>query len=440
MKKLTQRVIARLDQIGSGLRHCEERFLRRSKPGCDVAFMLLDLCKDYCIKVEDWIASSQKALLAMTGIGVIIVLQAACSKEPKLDGSHLETVQARSYANTLFYTGTIRPLKTLVIPSPADGAIIDMPFQYGEHVKTGQLLYMLSSAKFLSDYKTALLQYLKAKNEFGNSEAQLKEGEFLHKNELISDDEFKNKKSNFYASQLSLVQAKDALENLIHQLNLKEGNLYNLSIADIDKINDAMHLKTDSDSLRVTSPTAGVVLSMSKNEDEVKKLAKGDVVKQGDVLAIIGDMSGLSVRIKVNEMTVNQIKAGQKVSVTGAAFPDDLLTGEISRVDRQAEVSNGGMPTFAVEVIVPTLTQAQQQYIHVGMSAKVEINIDDAPQIIIPINAIQEKNGNAFVKRYDNQSHSIIEIAVKTGTSTIDSVTVTAGLKSGDKIVVPDKA
>ncbi len=115
------------------------------------------------------------------------------------------TVTAKAFSNTLFYSGTIQPLKTVVIPSPVDGVVIEMPFQYGESVKAGQLLFMISSTKFLADYKAALMQYIKAKSEFNNNQTLLSEAKFLHKNELISDDDFKMKQSNYYAASIGFI-------------------------------------------------------------------------------------------------------------------------------------------------------------------------------------------------------------------------------------------
>ncbi len=362
----------------------------------------------------------------------------ACSREQKLANKHIITVKSHAISNTLFYTGTIQPLKVLVVPSPADGVVIEKPFQYGETVAAGQLLFLISSEKFMTDYKTALMQYIKAKNDFNNGQSQLREAEFLHKNELISDDDFKTKRSNYYASQLALLQAKDSLEVLLHQLDIKNVDLYKLTIADIDKITQALHLQIGSDkNLRVLAPAAGVILSPAKSDDESKKVIKGDVVKQGDVLAVIGDMNGLSVRIKVNELTINQLNVKQKVKITGIAFPDHILAGEIIRVDRQGEVSGGGMPNFTVEVAVSNLTVEQLKEIHVGMSAKVEINIEDEAQITVPLAAVIEKNGDSYIQCYDEKLKKYKEVAIKTGRTTVDSVAILSGLKIGDKIVIP---
>lgn len=369
---------------------------------------------------------------------VLCLTLIGCSKNNTPEKSKILNVESKTFSNTLYYSGTIQPLKTVVVTSPADGVVLDMPIQYGEEVRPGQLLFIISSAKFLTDYKAALMQYVKTKNEFNTSKTQLSEGEFLHKNLLISDDDFKMKKSNYYAAQLALIQAKDTLSNLLQQLNIKDIDLYKLTISDIDKITQAMHLQMTAENLHVRATTTGILLSASKSEEESKKVVKGDNVKQGDVLAIIGDMSGLSVHIKVNELIVNQLKVGQKVKVSGLAFSEHLLEGQINRVDKQGEPSSSGLPTFSVEVIVPHLVEAERKAIHVGMSAKIEMNIEEAPQIMLPINAIREKNGAAYVMQYDERTRKAHEVLVATGKTSADSISILAGLNQGDKIVIPN--
>ena len=388
------------------------------------------------MRLKAWITISENKLIKFFIFYFIILCVSACSPHKRLpQGTETLLLKKEALVNSLFFSGTIQPLKTVVIPSPADGVVLEMPLQYGDTVKSGQLLMVLSSTKFISDYKTALMQYIKSKNEFNTAQTQLNESEFLHKNQLISDDDFKMKQSNFYGAQLGLVQAKDTLESLIHQFGIKEASLYQLSIADVDKISKAMHLEMNSENLRIVSPINGYFLSSLKNEDENKKIAKGDLVKQGDVLAVIGDMSGLSVRIKVNELTINQIKVGQPVKVTGLAFPDEILNGKIKRVDKQGESVAGGLPMFAVEIAIPKLTSEQQRTIHAGMSAKVEINTGEAGQLMVPIKAVQELNGKTVVNVVDGdgRTHAVI---VKTGKTTSNAVSILSGLKEGDSIVI----
>lgn len=364
-------------------------------------------------------------------------LMIGCSKESAKPPKKFVSIGSEPFSTILFYSGMIEPLTTKVITSPADGVILDMLFQYGEKVKKGDLLFTLFSIKFQTEYKTALMAYIKAKNDYNNSKTQLEEAKFLHQNELISNDDYKSKQANFYANQLAFLQAKDTLRGILKQLNITDDNLFALSIADTSKIAQALHLKTTAENLPITSPATGIILSPRKSEDESKKVQKGDPVKQGDVLGIIGDMSGISVRIKVNELTINQLKLGQKVRVTGIAFADEVLTGEVIEVDRQGESSGGNIPTFSVKVIVPLLSPLQKQVIHVGMSAKVEINLNEKARISVPIAAIMDKNGESYVERLNPKTHTTEEVLVKTGQTSPDAIAIlSSNLKIGDQIAI----
>ena len=178
-----------------------------------------------------------------------------------------------------------------------------------------------------------------------------------------------------------------------------------------------------------------MALLPTKNEgSDVKKFSKGELVKQGDLLALIGDVSGLTIHINVNEFNVNQLKVGQKVSVTGTAFPQFTLDGKIASVDRQGQVSQGSVSLFPVEVIVPNLTAEQQAVIHMGMSAKVEIMISTEPVISVPIAAVFEKNGISYVKMKKNFKTE--DVQVKTGQTTENSVVIETNVKPGDKLVI----
>ncbi|HVE44000.1 MAG TPA: efflux RND transporter periplasmic adaptor subunit [Gammaproteobacteria bacterium] len=380
--------------------------------------------------------SKKKLLKILSSIVVVYLLfkMASCSHTAK-SHADLITVNAASPSTHLFYTGTIQPLHVTVVPSPADGIVSEQPFHYGEKVKAGQWIFSLSSQKFLADYKTALMQYIKAKSDFDTSKIQWNESQFLHKNQLISDDDYKMRQSNFYAAQLSLVQAKDALEILLQQLSIKNIDLYQLTISDIDKITAAMHLKITAENIKVFAPVAGTILAANRSEGESKRIEIGEIVKQGDALAAIGDMSGFSVYVNVNEVTVNQLKVGQAVRMTGVAFPSEVLSGEITRIDQQGEALNGAAPTFHVEMAVSHLTKEQQRLIHVGMTANVEVIMQDAAQIIIPLTALYEKDGVPTVRIWDKQDEKTKEVTVMPGKTSMTGIIILKGLKKGDEIV-----
>ncbi len=394
--------------------------------------------QNYLIRLQQifwWLKSNPKTVFIL--IIIVIGLTRCHHSSAEAPGhTRVMTVESHTISNSLFYSGTIQPLRAVAVLSPTDGVIEEMPFHYGDVVTAGELLFTINSEKFQTEYKNALIQYVKARSDLSAGKNQLVQGEFLHTNKLISDDEFKLRQTNFYNSQLAFVQAKDALAKMLNQLNINNVNLFDLSIDDIEKINAALHMQGDEQRLKMSAPSAGVALLPVKMEGGAdKKLGKGEQVKQGDVLALIGDGQGVSVHINVNEYDINQIKIGQHVKISGAAFPDYVLSGVVSGVDHQAQANQSGMPNFSAEVVVAKLTPEQQKAIYMGMSAKVEIDVEEPVQIAVPIAAVTEKNGNAYVQLQDAKTGKLHEVLVHTGKTTADSVVIVDGLQAGDKIV-----
>jgi len=377
---------------------------------------------------------------------ILFLLLIAClytcttHRKMKTEKTMQVTAVTKPVNSVLYYSGIIEPIRTVMMTSPADGVMNDVQFHFGDEVKKGQPLFFISSEKFQSDYKTALMQYIKAKTEYANHQTEMRESDFLHKNSLISDDDYKSKQTGFYNARLSLVQAKDALDNLQKQIDLQGKNFYDLKIEDIDKITQVLHEQNALRQIHVVSPANGVVLLPVKEEGsgELKKIQQGDSVRQGDVIAVIGDVSGLTVHVSVGELSVNQLKQGQSVKVTGMAFPDVVLDGKITAIDRQGESMQGGLPAFSVEVVVPVLTREQQNRIHVGMTAKVAIELDNAAKMTVPIKAIIQKDGKTYLNVKNEKSGKVHLILVKTGETTLDSVTIDSGLLPGENIVFTD--
>lgn len=356
----------------------------------------------------------------------------ACYRNDHKNNNAAFVVEKKSHATVLSYSGLISPIASQVVASPADGIVTNVLFQYGQSVKKGQVLFYLSSTKFIADYKSALMQYFKAKSDNNLNQSQWEEAKFLHRNQLISDDEFKMKQSNVDGSKLALMQASDLLHQFMQQFNINDIDPDKLTISDIGKITNGQ--------LSITAPSDGVVLAPAKGESGIRKWQNGDAVKQGDSLALMGDLHGLSVTINVNEMIVNHLKENQKVIVSGLAFPGEALRGFIKRIDRQGEVSSNGLPVFSVDIIVPDLAAASRQSIYVGMTAKVEISTDEKTDLLIPIQAVHERAGKAFVTVRNPKTGKKSEREIQAGETTPDAVVVIAGLTKGEEIVLPDQA
>src|SRR5579872_595328 len=124
---------------------------------------------------------------------IIIILLLAlslytCVHHPAKKEDRQTIVKSEPVNSILYYSGIVEPIKTTVVTSPTDGVINEMLFHFGDEIKQGQSLFSISSDKFQTDYKNALMQYIKAKTDYANNQNQMREGEFLHKNQLRSEE------------------------------------------------------------------------------------------------------------------------------------------------------------------------------------------------------------------------------------------------------------
>lgn len=69
----------------------------------------------------------------------------------------------------------------------------------------------------------------------------------------------------------------------------------------------------------------------------------------------------------MDEVDIGKIRAGQKVVVTGDAFPNVSLEGNIKDIASQG--SGNKVPTFDVTVTVNTVSAEQKQKVRLGMTA-----------------------------------------------------------------------
>ena len=143
-------------------------------------------------------------------------------------------------------------------------------------------------------------------------------------------------------------------------------------------------------------------------------------------------------------MNINQIKVGQPVTVTSSALPNMTLKGNVNMVGSQAQSSSSSsqseLATFPVEIQISALTTEEQQLIRVGMNAKVEISIPGPEEIIVPIDAVSETNGQTTVQVLNSSTGKPQTVDVTTGSTTATGVIITTGINVGDKIVVSNSS
>lgn len=361
----------------------------------------------------------------------------ACSEDKSKELQKPTTLEVKptSLHKKLFFTGVIQPIRESSLTNPANASIEILKYRYGQKVQKGDLVMTLSSPDLQRQYNDTLTEYLKAKDAFSIAQAKFVGTQDLWESGLISKNNYLSEKSNLNTARITLVQARKKLAVMLERLG--DGayqNLSSLSLNEFDKVRAVLSGKHNM--IRIKAPISGVLLypPSTNNDDKSNRLNLGSSVKEGQVLGLIGDLSGIRVEIDVPEVDIDKIKPGMDAYIKSVAYPKDILHGKISSINAQASNTSGSLPSFTATVEVTKLSNAQQNWLRVGMSANIEIPVNTDKKIIIPIKAITHKNGASIVKKII-KSGEVKEQTVLTGEAGTNTVAIESGLKPGDKIV-----
>ncbi len=359
----------------------------------------------------------------------------SCKEKPKpvLKDMSL-VVHAVKNTEKLYFSGEIKPLNETAISVPSDAKVKKIMFNFGSDVKKGDVLIELDSPEQQKEYDDALTTYLKAKDDMDVAVAKFAGTQSLWDEKLVSENMFKSDKSTLFTNKISFYQAKTKLLTLAKKLkNISTKEMLNLSLSDFEQVQKV--LSKNKNKIVLKAPHDGIALLPPKSDD-THELRIGSSIKAAEVVALVGDLTGLSIIIKIPEINIDKIKKGMLAEVSGIAFPNHTLKAMVKSINAQANSSagdSGGLPIFTAKVVVPALTKEQKAILKIGMSASVHVILQEKMRIMVPIKAVHLTGVKTWVmiKTADGKSN---EVAVRTGISTSDSVQIVSGLKSGDRI------
>lgn len=462
LKKLQDAEARLTEEIKSKHRELQEAYLKMEEGNRNLETALK---KVQVIRV----AATVFAIVLFLAIGIVTWNKKLLPGSGKSDASAAQkeasqqtfTVAPSPVSSSLSMTGTLEPLYIVNITAPFTGKVREVFFRYGDIVKTGQQLLKMDTSEVEVKYREAKAAYIRAVERFNEMEnwdkspevaraqrslaktrlslesekKNFEETERLFKKGIVPANEYEGAKQQYASQKLDLLSAQEEIEAII-----AKGGEENRKIARLEMENAHVRVREAEQQMTmaaVVAPVSGVVIMPGGSSDgkAVKVAEKGTQLQQGELLISIGDLSGLSVKSSADEVDVKKIQERQKVTVTGDAFSETPLNGRIASISSQASNNSGqGMPSFEITVAIDELTPQQRKLVLIGMSANLEIIIYEKPEaLMVPVSAVQSEGDKRFVNK--RKGTEVEKTEVKTGYTTLDSVEVLEGLKTGDEIV-----
>ncbi|WP_028574951.1 efflux RND transporter periplasmic adaptor subunit [Desulfonatronovibrio hydrogenovorans] len=383
----------------------------------------------------------------------------ARTSSPGQAESTYHTVQPAPLSASVSLSGQLEPLEEIVVTAPFEAMITQRNFSFGQMVEQGDLLLALDPSGLEIKLRNARSDFIKANQHLQNllnwdtgtemtrarrslarardtlalNERKLEEAELLYQSGVIPAQELESARRQKESSQEDVQSALEELESVREKAGPE-----NIELAQMDRENAKVNLENLERQLagrNITAPVSGVVIQPVAADDKKISLEKGSMVNSGASLLAVGDLSGVTVSTRVDEIDVHKISLGQPVQARGDAFPGITLEGVVTHISAQA-VSGSGRhgAEFDVRITFPQVEERVLDLIRVGMSADLEVVVyEKKDALLVPISFVRTFQGTPMV-RMVGPDNSIAEQRVQTGMTTLRSVEVLSGVNPGDRL------
>ena len=170
----------------------------------------------------------------------------------------------------------------------------------------------------------------------------------------------------------------------------------------------------------VRAEADGNLLSLTKE--------KGELVRRGEQIAVVGDNQHFELRFSVDEMDVRRVKPGQEVVVKIDAFGERVFNASVTKVHPYINTREQSLRVDAAFVEADT-----SLYSGLGAEANIIIRKKDAA-LVIPKGLLLP--GDSVLVSVDGEQRSL---KVTPGISTLDEIEILHGLDASSELVIARK-
>ncbi len=375
-------------------------------------------------------------------------------------------VESTILARHLTILGNIGANNSSIMFAPFDGTVNSVFASVGESVKAGDILAIIDTTDFATEYRTAEANFIKARNVVQSLRGwrtsadyqsalralQLAETELLNlqkETDILADlfDRGIVPRNEYEVSlrqiERHVLNMKGQRQELKKLEEASQGENFYLAELELKSSKERFErLEAQKENAVVKASKDGILVSLPSNIDSDRKttvIKTGSQLKKGQPIFAIADARVFLAEGQIDENDINRVHIGQAVEITSEAFPKYKFKGEVSRLSSEASASGSGRqrPTFQIQARFKLGSDTPSQIVRLGMSSRMKIETYyNADAIIVPIEAIENDGKNSFVYVQRNEVSSIEQQKVELGPTTIHGVEVATGLETGDLLVI----
>lgn len=236
-----------------------------------------------------------------------------------------------------------------------------------------------------------------------------------------------------YQRQVKENIAEQAQEAARYSSAERKYNLERVKLADVNEQIELATIKAQRPGLVVYGASDQNSMRFRSNSQEA--IQEGATVRERQSILTIPDMREMAVKVNIHESAVQRVAVGQSVHVSVDAFPDEELSGIVTKVAVVADSANSFMnPDLKV---YPTTIKIDgtHEWLRPGMSAEIEILVQSLEDVIyVPIQAVTYFDDKRVV--YVSNRGRAERREIEVGTFSDSYIEIVAGLEEGEEVLL----
>ncbi|MDA7640226.1 efflux RND transporter periplasmic adaptor subunit [Opitutaceae bacterium] len=281
-------------------------------------------------------------------------------------------IERKTIQNMVSSTGTLAARELVEIGSQVSGTIEDVYADFNDTVEVGQLIALIDPSVLDAQVKSSEADVLRQKANLKKAKLDYERFKPVNEKGFISGKDFLGYEVSLQTAEASVMSAEASLERIQRSREFAE----------------------------IRAPISGVIID--------RNVEKGQTVATSfntpRLFIIAEDLGLMEILANVDESDIGQIKTGQEVRFTVAAYPERTFVGQVTEIRLQPQVVQN-----VVNYTVVVETENPRRVLLPGMTATLDFVVEEVENVVsVPASALSLKMNDEMIAKMQKRREEIL--------------------------------
>jgi HlyD family secretion protein len=381
-------------------------------------------------------------LVLVAGVAAVIVWGVLRKGDPPKVS--FARVKRQTLVSTLPTNGKVEPSLWQAVRAETGGVVSRAPVEDGQTVAAGAVIAGITDPSLQADIDAAQAKLNEARANLASQEAGGKPAEFTDIDNNLARAQFDLAQAQKVFASLQRLVAQHAATQQEADMAREKVQQSELEIAGLEKRKRSLVSPTEVAAARARALDAETALNLARQRAALslvrspmagvvygREVRLGSYLNAGDLVANVGRMDRLRVRVYVDEPELGRVAVGQPVTITWDALPGRQWHGQVEK----KPVAVQALGSRQVGEVICSIENEGRALIP-GTNVNAEIRtavVENA--LVIPKETLRHDAQGDYV--WALKGGAVERRAVRKGASSITIVQVVDGLSDTDAVALP---